>query len=108
LPGLIRDLHTTIAAGRDVAELLDLAAWLHTQATVPWLSIANAPIDLRWQALTLARHAAEDRDTAVPVGLVAAASARVGLAAGAFDLARAALDAVTRLVSHGGTAGGRG
>jgi hypothetical protein len=95
LPGLIRDLHTTIAAGWDVAELLDLAAWLHTQATVPWLSITEAPIDLRWQALTLARHAAGDRDTAAPAGLVAAASARVGLAAGAFDLALAALDAVT-------------
>jgi transcriptional regulator with XRE-family HTH domain len=95
LPSLIRDLHTTIAAGRDVAELLSLAAWLHTQATVPWLSITEAPIDLRWQALTLARHAAGDRDTAAPAGLVAAASARVGLAAGAFDLAQAALDAVT-------------
>src|SRR5947209_210820 len=95
LPGLIRDLHTTIAAGWDVAELLDLAAWLHTQATVPWLSITEAPIDLRWQALTLARHAAGDRDTAAALGLVAAASARVGLAAGAFDLAQAALDAVT-------------
>ncbi|MGH3962517.1 MAG: helix-turn-helix domain-containing protein [Pseudonocardiaceae bacterium] len=95
LPGLIRDLHTTIAAGRDVAGLLSLAAWLHTQATVPWLSITDAPVDLRWQALMMARHAAGDRDTAAPAGLVAAASARVGLAAGAFDLAQDALDAVT-------------
>ncbi|MFY9808967.1 MAG: helix-turn-helix transcriptional regulator, partial [Pseudonocardiaceae bacterium] len=30
LPGLIRDLHTTLDAGRDVAELLSLATWLHT------------------------------------------------------------------------------
>lgn len=95
LPGLIGDLHITIAAGRDVAELLFLTAWLHTQATVPWLSITDAPVDLRSQALMLARHAAGDHDTAVPAGLVAAASARVGLAAGAFDLAQAALDAVT-------------
>ncbi len=43
LPALIRDLHTSIAAGRDVAELLGLAVWLHTQATVPWLSVAGAP-----------------------------------------------------------------
>jgi hypothetical protein len=71
------DLHTTIAAERDVAELLSLAAWLHTQATVPWLSITNAPIDLRWQALTLARHAVGDRDTTAPVGLVAAAPVRI-------------------------------
>ncbi len=95
LPGLIRDLHTSIAAGRDVAELLSLAAWLHTQATVSWLSITDAPVDLRSHALMLARHAAGDRDTAISAGLVAAASARVGLAAGAFDLANAALDAVT-------------
>ncbi len=29
LPALIRDLHTSITAGRDVAELLDLAVLLH-------------------------------------------------------------------------------
>ncbi|HET9258172.1 MAG TPA: helix-turn-helix transcriptional regulator [Pseudonocardiaceae bacterium] len=95
LPGLIRDLHATLAAGRDVAELLFLTAWLHTQATVPWLSITDAPVDLRSLALLLAQHAAGDCGTAVSAGLVGAASARVGLAAGAFDLATAALDAVT-------------
>lgn len=95
MPGLIRDLHTSITAGRDVADLLTLATWLHTQATIPWLSITAAPVDLRWQALMLARHAAGDRDTATPAGLVAAAGARVGLAAGAFDLAQAAIDTVT-------------
>lgn len=95
LPGLIRDLHTTLAAGRDVAELLPLMVWLHTQATVSWLSITDAPVDLRSHALMLARHAAGDCGTAVSAGLVAAASARVGFAAGAFDLATAALDAVT-------------
>jgi transcriptional regulator with XRE-family HTH domain len=95
LPALIRDLHTTIAAGRDVVELLPLAAWLHTQATVPWLSLTDAPLDLRSQAVALARHAAEDREASTPMGLVAAAGARVGLAAGAFDLAQAGLDAVT-------------
>lgn len=95
LPGLIRDVHTSIAAGRDVGELLALAAWLHTQAVVPWLSLTDAPLDLRSQAVTLGRHAARDRGTAAPMGLVAAAGARVGLAAGAFDLAQAGLDAVT-------------
>lgn len=85
LPSLIRDLHTTIAVGRDVAELLSLGAWLHTQATVPWLSITAAPVDLRWQALMLTQHAAGDRNTVATAGLVAAASARVGLAAGAVD-----------------------
>jgi transcriptional regulator with XRE-family HTH domain len=95
LPGLIRDLHTSIAAGRDAGELLGLAAWLHTQVVVPWLSLTDAPLDLRSQAVVLARHAAGERDTAAPMGLVAAAGARVGLAAGAFELAQAGLDAVT-------------
>jgi transcriptional regulator with XRE-family HTH domain len=36
-PSLIRDLHTSIATGRDVAELLDLAVLLHSHATVGWL-----------------------------------------------------------------------
>ncbi len=73
----------------------DPATWLRTPRPRRWLSITEAPIDLRWQALRLARHAAGDRDTAAAEGLVAAASARVGLAAGAFHLAQAVLDAVT-------------
>ncbi|MGH4019561.1 MAG: helix-turn-helix domain-containing protein [Pseudonocardiaceae bacterium] len=95
LPGLIRDLHTSIAAGREVPELFGLAAWLHTQATVPWLSVASAPLDLRSQAVMLARQAAGEHDTPAPMGLVAAAGARVMLAGGAFDLAQVGLDAVT-------------
>ncbi|MGH8572168.1 MAG: XRE family transcriptional regulator, partial [Gammaproteobacteria bacterium] len=95
LPGLIRDLHTSLAAGRDVAQLLDLAVLLHTQVTIPWLRLAGAPLDLSSQPLLLARHAAREHGTAVPLGLAAAAGARVMLAEGAFDLARAGLDAVT-------------
>jgi hypothetical protein len=41
LPGLIRDLHTSIAAGRDVAELLDLAVLLHSHAAVGWLRVVG-------------------------------------------------------------------
>ena len=94
LPSLIHDLHTSIAAGRDLAELLGLAVWLHTQATVPWLSLSGAAVDLRWQAVMLARHAAQERDTVASIGLVTAAAARVALARGAFDIAQAGLDAV--------------
>lgn len=43
LPGLIRDLHTSIEAGRDVAELLDLAVFLHSHATVGWLRVVGDP-----------------------------------------------------------------
>jgi Helix-turn-helix domain len=95
LPVLIRDLHTSIAAGRDVAELLDLAALLHTQATIGWLRTAGASVDLREQAAVLARRVAEDRDTPVVRGLAAAGAVRVMLSNGAFDLAQAELDSVT-------------
>jgi len=95
LPGLIRDLHTSIAAGRDVPELLELSVWLHTQATVAWLRLAGAELDLREQGIMLARRAAGEHGTAAPMGLVAAAGAGVALDTGAFDLARAGLDEVT-------------
>jgi hypothetical protein len=95
LPGLIQDLHASIAAGRDVAELLRLSVWLHTQATVPWLSVSAAAVDLCGQAVMLARQAAHEHGAAVPMGLVAAAGARVALAKEAFGIAQAGLDAVT-------------
>ena len=95
LPTLIGDLHTTLAAGREVAKLLDLAVLLHTQATIGWLRTAGASVDLREQAAFLARRVAEDRDTPAVMGLAAAGTARVMLSSGAFDLAQAELDAVT-------------
>lgn len=95
LPALIQDLHTTIAARRDVVALLPLVAWLHTQVTVPWLRLAGASLDLCGQAVMLARHAAQEHDTPGPLGLVAASGARVALVKGAFDIARVRLDAVT-------------
>ncbi|MBV9139691.1 MAG: helix-turn-helix transcriptional regulator [Pseudonocardiales bacterium] len=42
LPDLIADLHTSIAAGRDVAELLELAVLLHVEVTTGWLRVAGA------------------------------------------------------------------
>lgn len=95
LSGLIRDLHASVVAGRDVAELLPLVTLLHTQVTVPWLRLAGAPLDLCSQAVLLARQAAEEHNTPAPMGLVAASASRVMLAAGAFDLAQARLDAVS-------------
>ncbi|MGH3781343.1 MAG: hypothetical protein ACRDRO_12140 [Pseudonocardiaceae bacterium] len=95
LPILIRDLHTSIAAGRDVAELLGLAVLLHTQATIGWLRTAGATVDLREPAAVLARRAAEERDTPTVRSLAAAGAVRVMLSTGAFDLAQAELDSVT-------------
>jgi hypothetical protein len=95
LPALIRDLHTSIAAGRDVAELLDLAVLLHSHATVGWLRVAApAAIELREMAAELALHAAEHRDTAEARGLAVWGGLYVMVTAGAVDLARAELESV--------------
>lgn len=95
LPALIRDMHASIGAGRDVAELLDLAVLLHTQGTVAWLRTVGAPLDLANQAAVLAGRAAQDRDTPDALGLATASTARVLIMAGLFDLARIELDSVT-------------
>ncbi len=94
LPGLIRDLHTSIAAGRDVAELLDLAVLLHSQATVGWLRVVGGSLDLRSQAAELARRAAAERNTPQALGLAAWGGMYVLVMAGAVDLAHAELNAV--------------
>jgi transcriptional regulator with XRE-family HTH domain len=95
LPVLIRDLHTSIAAGCDVAELLGLATLLHTQATIGWLRTAGASVDLREQAAVLACRMADDRGTPVVRGLATAGAVRVMLSHGAFELAQIELDSVT-------------
>jgi hypothetical protein len=95
LPDLIRDMHTTLGAGRDVAELLDLTVLLHTQGTSAWLRVVGAPLDLRSQAATLAQRAAQERDEPTALGIATVGAVGVMLTAGAFDLAQTALDAVT-------------
>ncbi|MDQ3762126.1 MAG: helix-turn-helix domain-containing protein [Actinomycetota bacterium] len=95
LPVLIRDLHTSIAAGRDVAELLHLAVMLHAQGTHAWLRVMGATVELRSLATLVARQAAEHRDEPTALGLAVWVDGLVMLAAGDFDLARAELDAVT-------------
>ncbi|MGH8571812.1 MAG: helix-turn-helix domain-containing protein, partial [Gammaproteobacteria bacterium] len=95
LPGLIRDLHTSIAAGRDVAQLLDLAVLLHAGATTGWLRVAGAPIDLRERAAELASRAAEARDTPAARGLATWGGLHVMLLDGAVDQAQAELNTLT-------------
>ncbi|MGH3998739.1 MAG: helix-turn-helix domain-containing protein [Pseudonocardiaceae bacterium] len=96
LPWLIRDLHTSIVAGRDVAELLELAVLLHSDATVGWLRVvAPAAIELREMAAELALRAAEQRDTPESRGLAVWGGLYVMVTAGAVDLARAELDSVS-------------
>lgn len=94
LSELIRDVHTSIAAGRDVAALLGLAVLLHNGGTYQWLRVVGAPVDLRFQAVALAQQAARDRDTPTAMGIATMGSVSVMLAARAVDLARAVLDSV--------------
>jgi transcriptional regulator with XRE-family HTH domain len=95
LPALIRDLHSSMAAGRGVAELLDMAVLLHVQGSHAFLADMEAPADLRWQASTLARQAARERGAPDVLGLAAFGAANGLLAVGEFDTALAELDAVT-------------
>ncbi|MDQ3765333.1 MAG: helix-turn-helix domain-containing protein [Actinomycetota bacterium] len=94
LPELIHDLHSSIAAGRDVAELSELAVVLHSGATLGWLRFAGAPLDLRSQVAMLAREVAQDCGTPVVMGLAVWGGLYVLVTAGAFDLALAELDSV--------------
>jgi transcriptional regulator with XRE-family HTH domain len=95
LPGLIADLHTTIAAGQAVAELLQLAVMVHAQTVRGWLLVVGAPLDLRWQASMLARQAAEELEDPTLLGVVAWGAVVEMLASGAFELAAAELDSAT-------------
>lgn len=95
LPQLIRDLHTSIAAGRDVPRLLELAVLLHSHATLGWLRVVGVSLDLRGQAAELARRAAQERNTPQTLGLATWGGMYVLVMAGAVDLARAELNAVT-------------
>ncbi|MBV9312607.1 MAG: helix-turn-helix transcriptional regulator [Pseudonocardia sp.] len=95
LPALIADLHTSIDAGRDVAELLDLAVFLHVGATTGWLRVAGAELGLREQAVLLGRQAALGRDTPTALALATWGGLHVMLIDGATDLALAELDATT-------------
>jgi DNA-binding XRE family transcriptional regulator len=95
LPALIRDLHTSIATGQDVAELLDLTVVLHTQGSLSWLRVMGAGVDLRSMTTLLAREAAEHRDEPTTMGLAVFGDGLVLLAGGDFKLARVELDSVS-------------
>ncbi|MGH3569050.1 MAG: helix-turn-helix domain-containing protein [Pseudonocardia sp.] len=91
LPALIRDLHTSIAAGRDDAALLRLATVLHPQGTQAYLHGVGAPVDLCWSAARLAGDAAETLDESVSLGIAGFGQANGLLSWGSFDLARQVL-----------------
>jgi transcriptional regulator with XRE-family HTH domain len=87
LPALIRDLHATLNARRDEREVLRLLALAHMQGTQAWLAAIGAPIDLGWQAASLARDAAERLDEPTALAIGAYGTSLSLLSAGSFDLA---------------------
>lgn len=93
LPDLIRDLHTTIAAGQDVARLLRLATLLSIKGAQSYLFSVSAPADLSWQAVRAGRDVAQRLDEPATHGVVAFGTANGLIGRGAFDLAARALDA---------------
>ena len=94
LPGLVRDLHTTLATGADHGELLELAVYLHVHVTSYWLILAAAPDDLRRRIVFLARRLAHERGEVTTLGLAGFAVAETLLASGAFELAQTELDSL--------------
>lgn len=105
LPALIRDVHTTAAAGRDERALLNLIVLLHVQGTEAWLRDVGAPLDLAWQAASLAQQAADRLEDPQLRGVAAFGTAHGLLAAGAFDLAASHLDAAIAEVPTGDDGG---
>ncbi|WP_223839933.1 helix-turn-helix domain-containing protein [Saccharopolyspora pogona] len=94
LPSLIRDLHSTANAHRHEPDVLRLLTLAHMQGTQAWLATVGAPMDLSWQAATLARQAAERLAEPVSLAVGAYGTALGLLSAGAFDLASQTLDTV--------------
>lgn len=95
--GLIRDLHSSIGShgsGVDPAALRDLTVRFHTHATLDWLRVVGAPVDLRLQAANIAHRVAQDAATPAALGLAVCGGLPAMISAGLLDLARAELDEI--------------
>ncbi|MGH3929190.1 MAG: helix-turn-helix domain-containing protein [Pseudonocardiaceae bacterium] len=104
LPSVIRDLHTSIAAGRDAAELLSLATLLHVDVVAHWLHDAGAP-ELRLQAAALARDMAGEHGEKPDLAVAAWGTTVALLTDRMYDLAQAELDTVALPATTSSTAG---
>ena len=105
LPGLIRDVHTTLATGADHGELLELAVYLHVHLTSTWLILAAAPADLLRRVVFLARRLAQERGEVTTLGVAGFAVAETLLNGGAFELGQVELDSLTLPPTTVATAG---
>lgn len=105
LPGLVRDVHTTLTTGAGHGELLDVAVYLHVHVTRQWLVHAAAPDDLLRRVVFLARRLAQERDEVTTLGVAGFGVADTLLAGGAFKLAKTELDSLTLPPATVATAG---
>ncbi|MGH3711075.1 MAG: helix-turn-helix domain-containing protein, partial [Pseudonocardiaceae bacterium] len=104
LPGLVRDVHTTLATGADHGEVLELAVYLHTHVTYYWLVLVAAPDDLMRRVVFLARRLAQERDEVTTLG-VAGLKVADTLLGEASELAKTELDSLTLPPTTAATAG---
>ncbi|HEU0128113.1 MAG TPA: hypothetical protein VFQ48_05850, partial [Pseudonocardiaceae bacterium] len=95
LPGLIRNLHTTLATGTHHAQLLDLAVYLHVHITRMWLIRAGASDDLKHRTVFLARRLAHERDDVTTLAIAGLNVADSLMHSGDFDESRAVLNSIT-------------
>jgi transcriptional regulator with XRE-family HTH domain len=105
LPGLIRNLHTTLATGANHTELLDLAIYLHSLVTRLWLWHSSAPDDLIRRVVFLAQRLAQERDEVSSLAVAEYSVADALIIGGALEPGRATLDSLTLPPITAGTAG---
>ncbi|MGQ0774247.1 MAG: helix-turn-helix domain-containing protein [Pseudonocardiales bacterium] len=105
LPGLIRNLHTTLATGTDHGELLGLAVYLHVHVTRMWLVHAGAATDLVRRTVFLAQRLAWERDEITTLAVAGFGVADTLLVGGAFQLGQATLDSIILPPTTAETAG---
>ena len=105
LPGLVRDVHTTLATGADHGELLELAVYLHVHVTSYWLILAAAPADLLRRVVFLAWRLAQERDEVTTLGVAGFGVAETLLNDGAFELGQTELGSLTLPPTTAATAG---
>lgn len=105
LPGLIRNMHTTLGADTDRAALLDLAVYLHVHVTRMWLVHAAAPPDLVRRVVFLAQRLAQERDDATTLAVGVFGVADVLLSGGAVEPSRVLLDSIELPPVNAETAG---
>ncbi len=103
LPGLVRDLHTTLATGADHDELLELAVYLHVHVIRQWCIFATD--DLLRRVVFLARRLAQERDAVTTLGMAGFAVADTLLTGEAFELGQTELDSLTLPPTTAATAG---